>query len=536
MDRCKRFQPLLALRPADLRLEEQQSVQRHVVTCADCAMLSRRYAEQNRLISNAPHVHLTPSQRSHLFSQIQNERRQQTMITKLSLVVSGVIAIVVFILIGLGTRSLMNFDPSDSEMLSAQPSGGEEAPMRVPETTPSVEVTATPVVASTLAWPVNGHITQSYSEKHLALDIAAPIGAPVRAGGAGVVATVERDDDGRGYTVVIDHDNGLQTRYTQLSGYRVAVGDSVVAEQRIGSVGLTRNSTGPHLHFEVIQDVEKINPLVLLADEPYFPEVFLIWPVQREFIPFTKHSGIYQQEVNAVLVDQQMKLLKFEVDQNVSWLKFIFYWQPLIQIDKDYTAFLMVRNAVGEETTQMAPLGGNNGDYDPARNWQVGSTVKHEISMDLKHLDLFNRQGQYELALGISLFTEDPLPMESMEDTLVLGSFEVRMPRITQSYSPDHPALDIAAREGTAVVAATIGTIISVGWNEVDGHNVIIEHENGLQTRYTHLLDSSVEPDELVAKGQVIGRVGSTGKSTGPHLHFELIQDGERLNPLPFLE
>ena len=99
-----------------------------------------------------------------------------------------------------------------------------------------------------------------------------------------------------------------------------------------------------------------------------------------------------------------------------------------------------------------------------------------------------------------------------------------------------HRALDIAAREGTPVVAATIGTVISVEWNEVDGHNIVIEHKNGLQTRYTHLLASAVEPDELVAKGQTIGRVGSTGQSTGPHLHFELIQDGERINPLPFLE
>jgi murein DD-endopeptidase MepM/ murein hydrolase activator NlpD len=532
MDRCKKIRPLLALRPTDLSLEAQQSVQQHVTTCANCAMLSQNYAEQNRLISNAPRVRLTPSQRSHLFSQIQNERRQQTVTTKLSLVVSGVIAIVVFTLMGLGTRSLMNFDQSDSETLSAQPSGNKAAPVGAPATTPPVlEVTVTPAVTPTLLWPVNGHISQAYSEKHLALDIAAPLGAPVRAGGAGIVVTAEREDNGRGCIVVIDHNNGLQTRYTQLSGYRVAVGDNVVAEQRIGSVGLTGNSTGPHLHFEVMQHGEKIDPLILLGDEPSFAEIFLTWPVQREFIPFTKHPGIYQQEVNAVLVDQQMKLLKFEVDRNISDLTFTFYWQPLVEIDKDYTIFLYIFDAAGEGMAQMAPLGG---DY-PASQWEAGTIVKDEIWVILEN-DGIHKQGQYELVLGLSLSTEYPLPIESMVDTHVLGSFEVRMPRITQSYSPDHPALDIAAWGGTPVVAATIGTVVSVGWNEVDGHNVLIEHKNGWQTRYTHLLDSSVEPDQLVAKGQVIGRVGNTGHSTGPHLHFELIRDGERLNPLPFLE
>jgi murein DD-endopeptidase MepM/ murein hydrolase activator NlpD len=107
---------------------------------------------------------------------------------------------------------------------------------------------------------------------------------------------------------------------------------------------------------------------------------------------------------------------------------------------------------------------------------------------------------------------------------------------ITQTYSDQHQALDIAAQTGKPVVAVVEGMVISAGWDEVYGYNVIIDHTNGLQSRYTKLSAYSVEPGELVAQGQVIGEVGSTGTSTGPHLHFELIQNGEKINPLMFLK
>ena len=107
---------------------------------------------------------------------------------------------------------------------------------------------------------------------------------------------------------------------------------------------------------------------------------------------------------------------------------------------------------------------------------------------------------------------------------------------ITRSYSEEHAALDIAAREGTPVWAVDSGTVVSAGWDEEGYGNVmLIAHPDGKYSFYTHLSASHVEVGQQVEEGQVIAAVGNTGRSTGPHLHFELTQNGKKLNPLLFL-
>jgi beta-lactamase regulating signal transducer with metallopeptidase domain len=118
-----------------------------------------------------------------------------------------------------------------------------------------------------LLWPVEGEITQPYSASHLALDIAAKSGTPVAAAAAGVVTVAGWDNvHGYGNMVVIDHGGGLSTFYSHLTDYQVEVGNRVTAGQVIGRVGSTGRATGPHLHFEVRQGDERINPLALLQD------------------------------------------------------------------------------------------------------------------------------------------------------------------------------------------------------------------------------------------------------------------------------
>jgi murein DD-endopeptidase MepM/ murein hydrolase activator NlpD len=84
-----------------------------------------------------------------------------------------------------------------------------------------------------------------------------------------------------------------------------------------------------------------------------------------------------------------------------------------------------------------------------------------------------------------------------------------------------HSGVDIAAPSGAPVVATASGTIISAGWNGGYGNAVIIQHNDTQQTLYGHLSKVSVQPGQTIAAGTVIGLVGSTGNSTGPHLHFE---------------
>ncbi|MCY7367902.1 MAG: M23 family metallopeptidase [Chamaesiphon sp.] len=84
-----------------------------------------------------------------------------------------------------------------------------------------------------------------------------------------------------------------------------------------------------------------------------------------------------------------------------------------------------------------------------------------------------------------------------------------------------HSGLDLAAPSGSPVVATGSGTVISAGWNGGYGNAVIIQHSDTQQTLYGHLSKISVQAGQTIAQGNVIGLVGSTGNSTGPHLHFE---------------
>jgi len=109
-------------------------------------------------------------------------------------------------------------------------------------------------------------------------------------------------------------------------------------------------------------------------------------------------------------------------------------------------------------------------------------------------------------------------------------------PRIDPVYggSGFHHGLDIAAALGTPVVAAADGRVAYAGWCGGYGIAVFIWHENGMETRYAHLSGTAVRQGAVVKAGDIIGYVGSTGKSTGPHLHFEVRVGGKAVNPIDF--
>ncbi len=95
-----------------------------------------------------------------------------------------------------------------------------------------------------------------------------------------------------------------------------------------------------------------------------------------------------------------------------------------------------------------------------------------------------------------------------------------------------HRGTDIPAAEGTPILAVHSGTVIISGWNNSYGNQVLLDNGAGLSTRYAHMTQTAVTAGEAVTAGQVIGYVGNTGDSTGFHLHFEVMQNGVRVNPL----
>ncbi len=107
---------------------------------------------------------------------------------------------------------------------------------------------------------------------------------------------------------------------------------------------------------------------------------------------------------------------------------------------------------------------------------------------------------------------------------------------ISQNYSASHAGIDLAVGIGTSVFAADGGTVVYAGWNPVGyGNLVVLDHGNGWRTYYAHLSKVEVSCGEWVARGTVIGAVGSTGNSTGPHLHFELLRFGVAVNPTGYI-
>jgi murein DD-endopeptidase MepM/ murein hydrolase activator NlpD len=98
-----------------------------------------------------------------------------------------------------------------------------------------------------------------------------------------------------------------------------------------------------------------------------------------------------------------------------------------------------------------------------------------------------------------------------------------------------HYGQDIAARYGSPVKAARSGVVIADGWYGGYGKYIDVRHEGGIVTRYAHLSAANVRVGQGVNRGQLIGKIGTSGWATGPHLHFEVRVNGRPVDPRPWL-
>ena len=98
-----------------------------------------------------------------------------------------------------------------------------------------------------------------------------------------------------------------------------------------------------------------------------------------------------------------------------------------------------------------------------------------------------------------------------------------------------HTGQDIEAAWGAPVVSGAAGKVSFAGWQSGYGQLVIVDHGGGLTTKYGHLSHIDVQLDQTVSRGQLLGKIGSTGRSTGPHLHYEVRINDQAVNPLPYL-
>ncbi len=157
--------------------------------------------------------------------------------------------------------------------------------------------------------------------------------------------------------------------------------------------------------------------------------------------------------------------------------------------------------------------------------------------------------GQYIPADGFELSYLDNMERSIYEMFNVIKSYPLGKPMIETDirsgfgYRKDpfrsrpafHSGVDFEAKQGQPVFATADGIVEKAGWYYSYGNTVIIKHENGYETLYGHLTRVNVKDGQSVKSGDLIGNAGSTGRSTGTHLHYEIIKNGKNLNPSKFL-
>lgn len=180
---------------------------------------------------------------------------------------------------------------------------------------------------------------------------------------------------------------------------------------------------------------------------------------------------------------------------------------------------------------------------------QEKSSLIKTLEANIAEYDkIYKEQERQENALKESLKASLSKPSSAVSPKYVSGVFTwpATSYSVTSAYGyrihpvyktkKYHSGIDIGAAYGTAVSAANGGTVTLAGWNGGYGNCIVVDHGGGLATLYGHLSSISVSRGATVSKGQQIGKVGSTGVSTGPHLHFEVLKGGSATDPMAYFK
>lgn len=165
--------------------------------------------------------------------------------------------------------------------------------------------------------------------------------------------------------------------------------------------------------------------------------------------------------------------------------------------------------------------------------------TEKEITGELKKAKEAEDEAQREISRLISgdtsRYVGGKFMWPSKNSYYITSPFSMRVHPTLGVYK-QHTGIDIGASYGTNVLAAADGTVIIAGWNNAYGNYVVINHGGGVTTLYGHNSSLSVSKGQKVTKGQTIAKVGSTGYSTGPHIHFEVQVNGRPVNPMSYLQ
>lgn len=184
---------------------------------------------------------------------------------------------------------------------------------------------------------------------------------------------------------------------------------------------------------------------------------------------------------------------------------------------------------IGETPALMPLSGGASYDQSPADKVIQADSYKQAVVAPVKSISVYKPK---KVAVN-----ERPRFLKPMKGWVSSGFGNRRRPRTNSGLQGSyfHEGVDIAAPYGTKIYASAAGKVTAFGYNPYRGRYLIIDHGGGWETRYFHLYWRFVKEGAYVEAGQLIGREGNTGRSTGPHLHFEVRKNGQAQDPALFI-
>lgn len=418
----------------------------------------------------------------------------------------------------------------------------------------------------------NGNIfcaggTCSSARMHEGVDVAFALGAPIYSAGNGRVtkSTWMVTVDHSGYCIhdpigtpgCLTYPDGMKTNYLHMGSERIfddiTVGAEIQRCQQIGTVGTVLSnggSTVPHLHFETKYPANNTTSPVFGGaysnSQPYWPydprETYHAHPTDQSCT-----GGIWDEDGS---LGSAAGICRYALPMN----KYRWVGDPprrVLKTDLDPPEYLTEELDLPEVPM---PSPRSEGLEDPMRDaydLEERGMIKNGIWVPCEN---FNNEDEEAACRDWGTTHgeepaeedgEDPAEEEE-EDTGLVASDGYINPtpcaRVSSPYgyrihpisgvSKLHSGTDLAEPQGVAILAAANGTVVSAGWAGGYGNQILIQHPDGKVTSYNHQYQMCAQPGDDVVQGQVIGYVGTTGYSTGPHLHLEMLVGGAKIDPL----
>lgn len=261
--------------------------------------------------------------------------------------------------------------------------------------------------------------------------------------------------------------------------------------------------------------------IYLLATVPVLSFGFLFYYIHAYNVHKEQIAGLSDQLQTTVQEKDHLSLVLEALEEENG--KTVEQLEELIKLEEQ------VRTYLEELPTIIEPQGGEHIPLKEGHEAYIESAVQQSSILIERYKSLL------EVVDAVSQELKYIPTAWPTEPDSITSAFGMRRDPFTYSTS-FHGGVDIRGNYGTPVYAAADGTVTMAQYYGSYGKTIIIKHSDTYETLYGHLATYKVKPGDKVKKGDLIGTMGSTGRSTGPHLHYEIISNGEPIDPEPFLQ